>query len=93
MAMTLHTAAVKTADIKVFAFRRFFLSICPKCGEVPVAPVRAEFVANGRIRHIWACEDCGHEFRTAVEFVAQDPSAQDPSGDQDPVGEREPIRM
>jgi hypothetical protein len=60
--------ALEIAAVKVFAFKRYFMSACPECGDTPVAPLAAEFVADGRIRNLWACEGCGHAFRTSVEL-------------------------
>jgi transcription elongation factor Elf1 len=37
---------------------------CPHCGETLLASSAAEFLGQGRIRHTWSCDECGHEFRT-----------------------------
>jgi ribosomal protein L37AE/L43A len=62
--MSLHSATPV-----VLAFAGYFTRpLCPQCGDEQFVPERAEFVAEGCIRHIWSCDDCGHEFRTAVEL-------------------------
>ena len=58
--MTLQSAALVTAPT---AFR---LRSCPHCDEPVVAPDMSEFVSDGKVRHFWSCDSCGHEFRTAV---------------------------
>jgi hypothetical protein len=35
-----------------------------------VAPAVSEFVSQNRVRHIWSCEACGHEFSTSVRLFA-----------------------
>jgi rubredoxin len=62
--MSLHSAAPA-----LLAFARYFARPnCPQCGNSQFAPERSEFVEDGVIHHTWACEACGHEFRTTVEF-------------------------
>ena len=39
---------------------------CPRCGTAPFLPVVAEFAGDGRIRHTWVCEGCGHTYHTAI---------------------------
>jgi RNase P subunit RPR2 len=43
---------------------------CPRCQDTLVAPERAEFLGEGRIRHNWICESCTHEFRMLIEVSA-----------------------
>jgi hypothetical protein len=43
---------------------------CPRCGDSLVAPERAEFLGQGRVRNNWICESCTHEFRMLVEVAA-----------------------
>ena len=45
---------------------RSMLSLCPRCGAVPIAAVASGFLADGRVAHVWACEECGHAFDTVV---------------------------
>ena len=42
--------------------------LCPECGGLLLAPEVSEFVDDGRVRHRWACEGCGNEFRTTIFF-------------------------
>jgi hypothetical protein len=55
----------------VLAFARYFnRPRCPHCGDVQLVPELSEFAGEGRVRHTWACDGCGFEFDTSVEFVA-----------------------
>ena len=59
-----------------FAPRRIALPSCPNCNDLVFAPAASEFVSKTRVRHIWACEACGHEFATSVRlFVDHDDRA------------------
>lgn len=61
--------SLQSATPAVLAFARYFTRpCCPQCGETQLAPERSEFVGEGAIHHTWACESCGEEFRTRVEF-------------------------
>ena len=52
-----------------FGFSRYFgMPLCPHCGDMLLAPEISQFAGNGRVRHLWSCESCGHEFHTAVDF-------------------------
>jgi len=51
--------------------RPFGLLCCPNCLESLIAPVASEYVGEGRVRHSWACDGCGHEFHTSVRFAAR----------------------
>ena len=51
--------------------RAFSRTICPECGQMPLAPEASEFFDDGRIRHSWACDTCGNEFRTAVKLCSR----------------------
>jgi hypothetical protein len=42
---------------------------CPECGDLLLAPEVSEFIADGRVRHLWSCEACGSAFRTTVSFA------------------------
>ncbi len=48
--------------------RRFKPPKCPQCGDEPFLPQDAAFAGEGRIRHTWICESCGHTFRTSDEI-------------------------
>ena len=39
---------------------------CPRCGSVLLIAEASEFNDEGQIRHAWACDDCTHEFVTAI---------------------------
>ncbi len=47
---------------------RIALPRCPNCDDLVFAPAASEFVSKTRVRHIWACEACGHEFSTSVRL-------------------------
>jgi hypothetical protein len=47
---------------------KFVRSFCPRCNDLMVAPAMSQFVDEDVVRHLWACEACGHEFGTTVEF-------------------------
>ena len=39
---------------------------CPRCGSVLLIAEESEFNDKGQIRHAWTCDDCAHEFVTAI---------------------------
>ena len=39
---------------------------CPSCSSTLLMAAESAFNLNGRIRHTWSCDDCGHEFVTSV---------------------------
>jgi transposase-like protein len=39
---------------------------CPRCGSVLLIAEESEFNVRGCIRHVWSCDDCAHEFVTAI---------------------------
>jgi RNase P subunit RPR2 len=45
-------------------------SFCPECHDLLVAATKSQHVNLNVVRHWWACEACGHEFRTTVELPA-----------------------
>ena len=51
--------------------RPFALTSCPNCLETQIGPLASECVGEGRIRHIWSCDGCGHEFQTSIEFTSR----------------------
>lgn len=60
---------LQTATPAALSFARYFARPeCPRCGEIQFAPEQSEFACDGVIHHAWACDACGHEFRTTVEF-------------------------
>jgi transcription elongation factor Elf1 len=61
--------SLQNATPAVLAFARYFTRpLCPQCGHEQFVPERSEFVGEGRVRHAWSCDECGHDFCTAVEF-------------------------
>ena len=50
------------------AAHRIALPSCPNCNDLVFAPAASEFVSKTRVRHIWSCETCGHEFSTSVRL-------------------------
>jgi predicted RNA-binding Zn-ribbon protein involved in translation (DUF1610 family) len=44
------------------------LHACPHCGGALLAPETSEFLGAREVRHTWACDDCGHDFRTAIRI-------------------------
>jgi hypothetical protein len=42
---------------------------CPKCGIRITAAEASEYVGDGRICHLWLCDDCDYDFRTLVEIA------------------------
>ena len=54
--------------------RPFGLTSCPNCLETQIGPLASEYVSEnggeGRIRHFWSCDGCGHEFQTSLEFAS-----------------------
>ncbi len=62
--MTLHAAAPSNLLVS----RIWQQPACPECGNRLLAPEASEFLADGRIRHSWTCEDCGASFRTAIKL-------------------------
>ena len=46
---------------------------CPSCGSIVLMAERAAFNPDGRIRHTWSCDDCGHEFVTSIRMRGRQP--------------------
>jgi transcription elongation factor Elf1 len=42
---------------------RFF---CPQCDDLLLAPALSQHVHENLISHVWACENCGFEFKTMI---------------------------
>jgi hypothetical protein len=40
--------------------------VCPHCGDTLLAAQASALVARGHIENFWACDNCGHDFVTAV---------------------------
>jgi len=43
---------------------------CAQCGADIIAPEWSEYLSNGRVRHVWTCEACGHGFEDSIYFAA-----------------------
>jgi hypothetical protein len=39
---------------------------CPRCGNVLLIAEESAFSLTGRIRHLWSCDECTHEFVTSI---------------------------
>jgi hypothetical protein len=49
-------------------------------------------VSTTEIHHWWACESCGHEFRTTVRWPRSFGEVEPPADEPDPLpGEREAV--
>lgn len=42
---------------------------CPHCGSAVYVAEQSAFNLNGRIRHTWACDECGQEFATSITVL------------------------
>jgi hypothetical protein len=58
-----HTAGVA----KVQSWRAPLPS-CPVCNDLLFAPTASTHVSERKVRHLWACENCGHGFVTSVRL-------------------------
>jgi len=41
---------------------------CPRCHDLIIAATKSQHVSVNEVRNWWACESCGHEFRTTVRW-------------------------
>jgi len=48
-------------------FSRWF---CPRCQQLIIAAKASQYVSDVEVRHYWACDACGHEYRTTVRWLA-----------------------
>jgi predicted RNA-binding Zn-ribbon protein involved in translation (DUF1610 family) len=55
---------------EVAATHDFGRPSCPRCGSVLLVAEQSAFHPNGRIRHVWSCDDCTHEFATSIRVCA-----------------------
>jgi len=39
---------------------------CNECNDLLVAPEWSAYVSNHEVRHVWFCDNCGHEIETVV---------------------------
>jgi ribosomal protein S27AE len=42
---------------------------CPRCGSIVLMAERAALDRHSRIRHVWSCDECGHEFVTSIAVI------------------------
>jgi len=42
--------------------------VCSECNDLMVAPEWSAYVSNHEVRHVWFCENCGHEIEMIVDF-------------------------
>jgi hypothetical protein len=40
-----------------------------QCSDEVVAPDRSEYVSKYHVRHLWSCDNCGHEFEMSVNLL------------------------
>jgi hypothetical protein len=40
--------------------------VCSECNYLLVAPKSSAYVSKHEVRHVWSCENCGHEIEMAV---------------------------
>lgn len=66
--MSLHTNHSSHSQLAFMGwFRR---PSCPSCNDMLFAATETKLAGEGLILYTWCCENCSHEFRTAVEFPA-----------------------
>ena len=53
---------------EVAATHDFGRPSCPRCGNVLLMAEESAFNLRGRIRHVWSCDDCAHEFVTSIRL-------------------------
>ena len=69
--MSLHLNAIGSS-VPVRRVRRergFGMMSCPQCAEILLAPDVSEYLGDGRVRHSWSCDGCGHEFKASIEVA------------------------
>ena len=50
---------------------------CPQCEDWIIAATKSQHVSANEVWHWWACETCGHEFRTAVRWPFKGSAAEE----------------
>ncbi len=45
---------------------------CPNCHDLIIAATQSQHVSTNEVRHWWACESCGYEFRTTVRWQSSE---------------------
>jgi DNA-directed RNA polymerase subunit M/transcription elongation factor TFIIS len=64
-----------TAPAFSFAPCKFSRLFCPRCRDLIIAATRSQHVSTNEVRHWWACETCGYEFRTIVQWQSCPPES------------------
>ena len=59
--MSFHTACTERPTTREFGRPK-----CPRCDSVLLVAEESSFSVLGRIRHVWSCDDCDHEFVTSI---------------------------
>src|SRR5258707_4401120 len=57
-----------TAPVFAFAPCKVSRLFCPRCRDLIIAATKSQHVSTNEVRHWWACETCGYEFRTTVRW-------------------------
>jgi RNase P subunit RPR2 len=58
-----------TREQRFIRAQRFGGSFCPKCKDMLLAPTMSEYVSEALVRHLWSCDECGHEFQASVRLT------------------------
>lgn len=64
---------------------------CPQCQDLIIAATKSQHVSTNEIRHWWACEACGYEFRTTVRWLPSLESEPAVDETESLPGRREPV--
>jgi hypothetical protein len=64
-----------TAPAFSFAPCKVSRLFCPRCRDLIIAATRSQHVSTNEVRHWWACETCGYEFRTTVQWQSCPPES------------------
>jgi predicted RNA-binding Zn-ribbon protein involved in translation (DUF1610 family) len=59
--------------------------LCPQCQDLIIAATQSEHVSRNEIRHSWACEACGHQFRTTVRYLRSFAESEAAAGEAAPL--------
>ena len=57
-----------TAPAFSFAPCKVSRLFCPRCRDLIIAATKSQHVSTNEVRHWWACETCGYEFRTTARW-------------------------
>jgi rubredoxin len=64
-----------TAPAFAFAPCKVSRLFCPRCRDLIIAATKSQHVSTNEVRHWWACETCGYEFRTSVRWQSSPPQS------------------